>query len=160
MGVGYPVDVVVCSCLGVDMFDCVFSTRTARFGTAFTSKGFLKLKNKECEDKMVPIEEGCDCQVRIHVKEACERYTQSYLHYLITKEEVACHLISIHNLRFLIRLMLNLRQSILDGKLSEFANEFIEKWHSNEAKIPEWVINALKSVDIEVKQKESKPQEQ
>ena len=44
MGVGYPVDLVVCSCLGVDMFDCVFSTRTARFGTAFTKYGFLKLK--------------------------------------------------------------------------------------------------------------------
>ena len=44
MGVGYPVDLVVCSCLGVDMFDCVFSTRTARFGTAFTKYGFIKLK--------------------------------------------------------------------------------------------------------------------
>ena len=44
MGIGYPVDLVVCSALGADMFDCVFSTRTARFGTAFTRKGFLKLK--------------------------------------------------------------------------------------------------------------------
>jgi len=44
MGVGYPVDLVVCSCLGVDMFDCVFSTRTARFGTAFTKNGFLRVK--------------------------------------------------------------------------------------------------------------------
>ena len=43
MGVGYPVDLVVCSCLGVDMFDCVFSTRTARFGTAFSRFGFIKL---------------------------------------------------------------------------------------------------------------------
>ena len=44
MGVGYPVDLVVCSCLGCDMFDCVFSTRTARFGTAFTKNGFLRIK--------------------------------------------------------------------------------------------------------------------
>jgi len=44
MGVGYPEDLVVSSCLGVDMFDCVFSTRTARFGTAFTKNGFIKLK--------------------------------------------------------------------------------------------------------------------
>ena len=50
MGVGYPVDVVVCSCLGVDMFDCVFSTRTARFGSAFSDSGFLKLKNAEFAD--------------------------------------------------------------------------------------------------------------
>ena len=49
MGVGYPVDIIVAACLGVDMFDCVFSTRTARFGTAFSDHGFLKLKNKEAE---------------------------------------------------------------------------------------------------------------
>lgn len=46
MGVGYPVDIALCSALGVDMFDCVFPTRTARFGTAFTSKGQIRLKNK------------------------------------------------------------------------------------------------------------------
>lgn len=55
MGVGYPVDVVVCSCLGVDMFDCVFSTRTGRFGTAFSKYGFLKLKNKEAANQLIPI---------------------------------------------------------------------------------------------------------
>jgi tRNA-guanine family transglycosylase len=47
MGVGYPVDLVLCSCLGVDMFDCVFPTRTARFGTVFTKYGELSLKNKD-----------------------------------------------------------------------------------------------------------------
>jgi queuine tRNA-ribosyltransferase len=47
MGVGYPIDILVSTCLGVDMFDCVFSTRTARFGSAFTDYGFLKLKNSE-----------------------------------------------------------------------------------------------------------------
>lgn len=46
MGVGYPVDIALCAGLGVDMFDCVFPTRTARFGTAFTSKGEIKLKSK------------------------------------------------------------------------------------------------------------------
>jgi len=46
MGVGYPEDLIVCSCLGVDMFDCVFPTRTARFGCAFTRNGIIKLKKK------------------------------------------------------------------------------------------------------------------
>ena len=55
MGVGYPVDIIVASCLGVDMFDCVFSTRTARFVTAFTDEGFLKLKNRKSEDQFGPI---------------------------------------------------------------------------------------------------------
>jgi queuine tRNA-ribosyltransferase len=55
MGVGYPVDIIVSACLGVDMFDCVFSTRTARFGTAFTDNGFLKLKNRDQSEDFKPI---------------------------------------------------------------------------------------------------------
>lgn len=66
MGVGYPVDLIVCSCLGVDMFDCVFSTRTARFGTAFTKYGFLNLKKQVLKDDFTPIEEGCTCEVKFH----------------------------------------------------------------------------------------------
>ncbi|CAD8178805.1 unnamed protein product [Paramecium octaurelia] len=145
MGVGYPVDVVVCSCLGVDMFDCVFSTRTARFGTAFTDNGFLKLKNKEAANVFEPIQKGCQCQ-------ACKSYTQSYLHYLIARKEVACHLISIHNLNYLLQLMLNLRQSIIDGKLIEFTNGFLQNWFKNEGQIPQWIIEALEYAGIPVKQ--------
>ena len=63
MGVGYPVDLVVCACLGVDMFDCVFPTRTARFGHAFTSHGFMKLRKEEMKNDLGPIEEGCECSV-------------------------------------------------------------------------------------------------
>ncbi|CAD8107370.1 unnamed protein product [Paramecium sonneborni] len=145
MGVGYPVDVVVCSCLGVDMFDCVFSTRTARFGTAFTDYGFLKLKNSEIANVFQPIQQGCQCQ-------ACKSYTQSYLHYLIAKEQVACHLISIHNLNYLIQLMLNLRQSIIDGKLIEFVNQFLKKWYQKEGQIPQWIIEALDYAKIPIQQ--------
>jgi queuine tRNA-ribosyltransferase catalytic subunit len=58
MGVGYPEDLVVCVCLGIDMFDCVFSTRTARFGTAFTSKGFLKIRGEHKFD-FTPIDSEC-----------------------------------------------------------------------------------------------------
>jgi len=56
MGVGYPVDLIVCSCLGADMFDCVFSTRTARFGTAFTKNGFLKIKGSSFLTDFSPID--------------------------------------------------------------------------------------------------------
>jgi len=66
MGVGYPEDLIVCSCLGVDMFDCVFPTRTARFGSAFTRNGALKLKKKR--DYLLdfrPIDEKCTCNVII-----------------------------------------------------------------------------------------------
>lgn len=63
MGVGYPVDLIVCSCLGVDMYDCVFSTRTARFGSAFTKYGFYKIKNAENNSDFRPIEDDCGCSV-------------------------------------------------------------------------------------------------
>lgn len=59
MGVGYPVDIALCALLGVDMFDCVFPTRTARFGTAFTSFGEIKLKTKVFAKDFRPLEEGC-----------------------------------------------------------------------------------------------------
>ena len=73
MGVGYPVDIALCAALGVDMFDCVFPTRTARFGTAFTSYGEIKLRNKMYAKDFTPLEEGCTC-------EACRHYTKAYLH--------------------------------------------------------------------------------
>ena len=59
MGVGYPEDLVVCVSLGVDMFDCVYPTRTARFGTAFTSGGLIRLRNSEFRSDYTPIESGC-----------------------------------------------------------------------------------------------------
>jgi len=61
MGVGYPEDLVVCSCLGVDMFDCVFSTRTARFGTAFSRKGSVKLNMAKYQLDFGKLDENCTC---------------------------------------------------------------------------------------------------
>lgn len=63
MGVGYPVDLVVCSCFGVDMYDCVFACRTARFGTAMTRNGFLKLKKQEHLADLSPLDSMCECFV-------------------------------------------------------------------------------------------------
>ena len=63
MGVGVPVDLVLCSALGVDMFDCVFASRTARFGTALTDYGNIKLKSAEFKFDFTPIDQNCDCEV-------------------------------------------------------------------------------------------------
>ena len=63
MGVGYPIDILLCASLGVDMFDCVYPTRTARFGTAFTRHGNIKLKNARYKFDFSPLEEGCTCEV-------------------------------------------------------------------------------------------------
>lgn len=76
MGVGYPLDLVVCSALGVDMFDCVYPTRTGRFGTAMVPTGLLKLKNAAFASDDAPLDAECECFV-------CARYRRSYLHALL-----------------------------------------------------------------------------
>ena len=80
MGVGYPLDLVLCSLLGVDMFDCVFATRTARFGTWFTNKGFLKLKGEKNKFDFDPIEPECDFEVY-------KNYTRAYFYVQFSKNE-------------------------------------------------------------------------
>ena len=67
MGVGYAIDLVVCVALGVDMFDCVFPTRTARFGTALTKYGGIHLKNKKYASDFTPIEPDCECLTCLHL---------------------------------------------------------------------------------------------
>jgi queuine tRNA-ribosyltransferase len=78
MGVGYPLDLVVCSALGADMYDCVYPSRTARFGTALVPEGVLRLKTAAMATDYRPIDSECDCLV-------CKKYTRAYLHAKITK---------------------------------------------------------------------------
>lgn len=96
MGVGFAVDLVVCSALGVDMFDCVFPTRTARFGCALLMTGQINLKKKLYAKDMSPIDSDCDCNT-------CQNYTKAYLHGVVTDLPVACHLLTEHNLAFQLR---------------------------------------------------------
>lgn len=140
MGVGYAVDLVVCVALGVDMFDCVFPTRTARFGCALVWNGQLKLKEKQYELDFTPIEEDCDCV-------ACRRYTRSYIHHIVTKENVSSSLISIHNIAFQLRLMKKMREAILRDEFPNFVCKFIKQYYQ-EKTIPIWIYNALAAVDI------------
>ena len=75
MGVGYPEDLVACVAMGIDMFDCVYPTRTARFGTAFTRNGLIRVKNSQYKKDYRPLEEGCEC-------ESCRCYTRAYFNRL------------------------------------------------------------------------------
>jgi tRNA-guanine transglycosylase len=143
MGVGYPVDLVVCACLGVDMFDCVFATRTARFGQALTRYGFLRLKNVDMKDDLRPIDSSCGCYT-------CQKHTRAYLWRIVTKEQAACHLITIHNLHYLLNLMLSLRDSIMEGTLVSFVNSFLKDWHGGYSNIPAWVFNAMSEAKIPI----------
>ena len=143
MGVGYPVDLVVCSLLGVDMFDCVFATRTARFGTAFTHKGFLKLKSEKNKYDFSPLEKECGCEI-------CLNYTRSYLYLMLNKNPRAVNLISYHNVYYLLDLMRKLRASIIQGEtaVNKFVEKFITEQFNDERLYPLWIYEALNAAGV------------
>lgn len=102
---------------GVDMFDCVLPTRIARHGAAMTSLGRINIKNKSYERDFTPLDPNCDC-------EACTNYTKAYLRHLIkTNEGLGMRLLSIHNLRYLLKLMEDIREAIKDDRLLELRDE-------------------------------------
>lgn len=122
MGVGEPSDIVEGVVRGIDMFDCVLPTRIARHGNAFTRNGKMNLKNSKYKEDFTPIEEGCDCY-------ACKNYTKAYIRHLINVDEaLGGRLLSIHNIRFLIRLTEELREAIKEDRLLEYRESFYENY--------------------------------
>ncbi len=122
MGVGDPVDIIEGVMRGVDMFDCVLPTRLARHGNAFTHHGKINIKNLKYKEDFTPIEAGCDCY-------ACKHYTRSYIRHLITSDETfGARLLSIHNIRFLIKLVEDLRIAIKEKNISEYREEFLKNY--------------------------------
>jgi len=112
MGVGYPLDLVVCTALGVDMYDCVYPTRTARFGVALVPEpgGTLRLKSKQCaSDYTQPIQKGCPCC-------ACSGgYTRARINELLQKNSpLAAQLMTHHNLAYMMALTTNMRNAIMN----------------------------------------------
>ncbi|QIK56735.1 tRNA guanosine(34) transglycosylase Tgt [Erysipelothrix sp. HDW6A] len=107
---------------GVDMFDCVLPTRIARHGAAMTSAGRLNMKNQRYAKDFTPLDENCDC-------EACTNYTRAYLRHLIrTNEGLGMRLLSIHNLRYLLKLMEDIREAIKEDRLLELRDEVYEAY--------------------------------
>ncbi len=122
MGVGTPDCLVEGVLRGVDMFDCVLATRVARNGTALTSSGRLVVRNAQYARDFTPIDPTCDCY-------ACTHFTRAYIRHLIKAGEITgARLISIHNLRYLIRLMEQIRQAIAEDRFLDFRREFYEKY--------------------------------
>lgn len=106
MGVGYPLDIVVCTALGVDMFDCVYPTRTARFGTAFTRTGLLKLKSAKFAKDMDPIDCSCPCHVCKGTElQGSGPYSRSSLHFMLKQGSVGGNLLTHHNLTYMLTLV-------------------------------------------------------
>jgi queuine tRNA-ribosyltransferase len=120
MGVGNPTTMLEAIGLGVDLFDCVLPTRTARTGTAFSSEGRMNLKNARYTRDHGPIDPACSCPV-------CTTYTRSYVRHLVTtKEMLGSTLLSIHNLHVLIDLARSARVAIEEGRYSVF----LEQWRN------------------------------
>ena len=117
MGIGDPEGILEVIERGVDMFDCVLPTRTARTGSALTWEGRLNLRNARFARDPKPLDEGCSCP-------ACARFSRAYLRHLINQEELlGLRLLSLHNLRFLLDLTANARAAIEQGRLAAYKAE-------------------------------------
>ncbi|MDD3401161.1 MAG: tRNA guanosine(34) transglycosylase Tgt [Eubacteriales bacterium] len=121
MGVGSPDCLLEGVLRGVDMFDCVLQTRAARNGLALTANGRVMLRNNTYAHDFSPIEQGCDCY-------ACQNFTRAYIRHLIKAEEIlSAQLITMHNIRFSVRLMEEVRKAIAEDRYLDFATEMLKR---------------------------------
>ncbi len=122
MGLGDPLSLFDGVMAGIDMFDCVLPTRIARNGTTMTSQGKLVIRNAIYAEDYRPLDEECDCYT-------CRNYSRAYIRHLIkAKEIMGIRLTTYHNLYYLIHLMRNIREAILDDRLVEYKQEFFTKY--------------------------------
>lgn len=130
MGVGYPDDLLEAIARGCDLFDCVAPTRNARHGTAWTrEEGQVNLKAARFREDTRPIDPGCDCYT-------CSRYDRAYLRHLVVSAEwLQVRLLSIHNLRFLVRLGEEARHRIGDGSFDGWRRDWLERYRNERSPV-------------------------
>ena len=127
MGVGTPLDLVTCVGAGVDMFDCVLPTRSARNSLLFTSEGKLVIKNARYARDERPLDPKCGCYT-------CRTFSRAYLrHLFVAQELVAMRLNTLHNLHFFLQLMRDARAAIEADRFGDFTREFLARPSSPEA---------------------------
>jgi queuine tRNA-ribosyltransferase len=121
MGIGDPEGILEVVERGIDMFDCVLPTRTARTGSALTSRGRLNLRNARYARDAGPLEEGCPCP-------ACTRFSRAYIRHLVNQDEIlGLRLLSLHNLRFVLDLTAGARAAIERGELARYKAEALQR---------------------------------
>lgn len=119
MGVGAVNDLLEAVSLNIDMCDCVLPTRIARHGTLMTSQGRINIKKAVYKDDFTPLDPACDCY-------CCRNYTKAYLNHLMrTQEGFGTRLMSIHNIRFLLKLMEDARTAIKEDRFNDFKKEVL-----------------------------------
>src|SRR5256884_440404 len=122
MGVGFPEDLVAAVERGVDLFDCVAPTRNGRNGSAFTPDGPVNIRNAEHRENVRPLDEGCDC-------ESCTTFSRGYLRHLFVAEELlGLRLLSLHNVRYLIRLAQDMRAAIRRNAFGSWAEAWRRRY--------------------------------
>lgn len=122
MGVGSPEDMLEAISLGVDIFDSVFPTRNARHNTVYTKKGKINIGKEKFSHDFGPIDKGCQCYT-------CNKFSMAYVNHLLREHEyLGMRLATIHNLHFLVNLMEEVRESISEGKFSEYKKEFLKDY--------------------------------
>ncbi|KAI7845903.1 hypothetical protein COHA_000636 [Chlorella ohadii] len=143
MGIGYPLDIVICSALGADMYDSVYPTRTARFGVALVPEGVLKLKNAQFAADYRPLDEECGCMV-------CRRYSRAFLHPLAAKGlPFATNLITYHNIAYMMRLSQQIRDAIKEQRYPAFVRDYVARQFPA-GDYPEWVVESCRLAGIEL----------
>jgi queuine tRNA-ribosyltransferase len=126
MGVGFPEDVVASIGMGMDLADCVAPTRMGRNGTAFTDDGPVNIRNARFREDDAPLDAGCDC-------ETCRTFSRGYLRHLFAAEELlGLRLLSLHNVRYLIRLAGRAREAIAAGRFAGWSADWTARYSSRE----------------------------
>jgi queuine tRNA-ribosyltransferase len=122
MGIGYPEDILEAVERGVDIFDCVVPTRYGRNGTAFTSRGKVKIGNSPYAYDLKPLDEDCLCYT-------CRNFSRAYLRHLFNAQEMlGLTLLSLHNVFFFLNLTKNIREAIKGGCFLEFKKDFLNRY--------------------------------
>eukprot|EP00193_Tetraselmis_chui_P001457 CAMPEP_0177760360 /NCGR_PEP_ID=MMETSP0491_2-20121128/5227_1 /TAXON_ID=63592 /ORGANISM="Tetraselmis chuii, Strain PLY429" /LENGTH=398 /DNA_ID=CAMNT_0019276257 /DNA_START=220 /DNA_END=1416 /DNA_ORIENTATION=- len=141
MGIGYPLDVVLCSALGADMYDSVYPTRTARFGVALVDFGTMKIKNAEYKNDMRSVDPDCTCQ-------CCTKYTRAYLHTVAGRNlSTAGILLTMHNIAYMQRLTKRIRQAIMEQRFPDFVRHYVRMQYPKGDE-PEWVRLSMQMAGI------------
>jgi queuine tRNA-ribosyltransferase len=123
MGVGFPEDLVEGIARGMDLFDCVAATRNGRHGSAWTSSGRVNIRKAEHRTAEQPLDPSCDCAT-------CARFSRSYLrHLFVAGEMLGLRLVSLHNVRFLIRITEQARAAIQAGEFDRWSTEWLRRYH-------------------------------
>jgi queuine tRNA-ribosyltransferase len=126
MGVGFPPDLLEGIARGIDLFDCVAATRNGRHGTAWLPTGRLNVRGAALKDSTAPLDSSCDC-------ETCTTYPRGYLRHLFMVEDIlGLRLVSIHNVRFLVRLGEQARAHILSGTFHGWSREWLGRYYGEE----------------------------